>query len=198
MIDHAQLYFPNGCSQCNSRVKFIKEQFLYVCDHCDAKALAHRDQSDFNRKYEPTGYMGDHETVFLRERLVEVFNSFYRETLFIKGNREMITTTPVNVVYKDHIVSVVVGDNIDYGIVDKNDKSKVHLVDTNIILEDVPEIKKASNKVKAYIWLAKQLNKDLQDTKIGFLSKQELKEAYDQVSKALDKARLKSILPTNG
>jgi hypothetical protein len=174
-------YFPNGCNLCGNPVEYNQEIHIYKCTVCEAYVSAHREDTDYSKEHEPTGYLADEQTRSLKKQLKPLFNFLWKGRQLFQTEKGLRFKAPINVLYRPFIRKVLLLDEPLYGIA--QGITDEGLVKLRIIGEDRfgfykhDELDSVDNRTKAHIWLAEHLGLTINQCRIGYLDKEQLLKA---------------------
>lgn len=191
-------YFPDDCPICKGKITFNTESFMYICLGCGGYVSAHRQDTEYTKKYQPTGYMANKEINLLRRAATKAMGPLFMEKVKIQGKHEPITVTLINIVFENYYVSIHIDDNerLFGEVISQTNQVdlQVSLMDSGKVItverEDVDTI---SNKDKAKIFLAKQLGLTYHECQLKYLNITQLKRAIELLNTAVLEARRKAI-----
>ena len=198
-MDHIiKEYFPNDCPLCQGKITFNTNSFMYICLGCGGYVSAHRQDTDYTKKYQPEGYLANKEVNLLRKAASRAMKPLFMERANIQGNHEPINVALINIIFEDYYVSLNIDDSerLFAQVISQTEQEnlQVSLMDSGKVIsverEDTDTI---SNRDKARIWLAKQLGLTYQQCQLKSLNTNQLKRAIELLNTAVLEARRKAI-----
>ena len=191
-------YFPDGCPLCREAIFFNEETFIYFCRGCGAFVSAHRDDTEFTAKFQPTGYLANKEVNLLRKAVLDAMKPLFLERVKIQGRHNTIETSLVNVLHKDYCVRLRLDDEeIVYGkVISNTDQTdyKIFIIDSGKTVTVAPEeLENVTNRDKTKIWLAQKLGLKVSECNIKHLNEKQLEKALEVLTEGVNESRQQAI-----
>lgn len=176
------LYFPNGCNICKSPVELLEEKRIYRCTECGASVTYHKLDTEFSKRYEPLGYLANHETNALRKKLKDIISDLWIHKRTLVDGNSIKFVSPINEIYSKYLVKVKYLGEDEFGISEsvKGEYYNVFLIDFDkYAMFRRDEMMGVQNREKTYVWIAEELGLNAKDFKIGYLNKDQLTRAIE-------------------
>jgi len=198
MYETIKTYFPNGCPICDGPITFNERTFIYFCLDCGAYVSAHRDDTEFTAKFQPTGYLANKEVNLLRKAVLDAMKPLFLERVKIQGRHNTIETSLVNVLHKDYCVRLRLDDEeIVYGkVISNTDQTdyKIFIIDSGKTVTVAPEeLENVTNRDKTKIWLAQKLGLKVSECNIKHLNEKQLEKALEVLTEGVNESRQQAI-----
>ena len=191
-------YFPDDCPLCKGKITFNTESFMYICLGCGGYVSAHRQDTEYTKRYQPEGYLANKEINLLRKAASRAMKPLFMERIKIQGKYAPIDVALINALFEDYYVSLYVDEEEKlFGQVISNTNQvdlQVSLMDSGKVIEvEKDDTDTISNRDKARIWLARQLGLTYNQCQIKFLNSDQLKRAIELLNTGVLEARRKAI-----